>query len=36
MSRLDYKRRDKRLIRPDRDIVRNFDLSLIESGMIAP
>lgn len=36
LSRLDYKRRDKRLIRPDRDIVRDFDLSLIESGMIAP
>jgi polyphosphate kinase 2 len=36
LSRLDYKHRDKRLIRPDRDIVRDFDSSLIESGMIAP
>ena len=36
LSRLDYKRRDQRLIRPDRDIVRDFDPSLIESGMIAP
>ncbi len=36
LSRLDYKRRDQRLIKPDRDIVRDFDPSLIESGMIAP
>ena len=36
LSRLDYKHRDKRLIKPDRDIVRDFDPTLIETGMIAP
>jgi polyphosphate kinase len=36
LSRLDYKHRDKRLIKPDREVVRDFDPSLIETGMIAP
>src|SRR5271154_7541749 len=33
LSRLDYKHRDKRLIKPDREVVRDFDPSLIETGM---
>jgi polyphosphate kinase 2 len=36
LSRLDYKHRDKRLIKPDRDIVRDFDPTLIKTRMIAP
>jgi polyphosphate kinase len=36
LNRLDYKHRDKRLIKPDREVVRDFVPSLIETGMIAP
>jgi len=36
LHRFDYKGRDRKLIRPDRDIVCEFDPSLIETGMLAP
>jgi polyphosphate kinase 2 len=35
LRRLDYKGRDKRLVRPDRDIVCEFDSSLIDTGVLA-
>ena len=35
LGRLDYKNKDERLVMPDKRVVRAFDISIIEEGLLA-